>query len=285
MGLATGLAGAGIGMQIVYPLLRDEWLRLVTLGSVMALAAAAVVHAAAVRGLRWAVAMLAVVAGTGWTAEALGVATGIPFGSYAYADSLGPKVLAVPLLVPLAWVMTAYPAYLVGQRLAGPRGGWLIGAWTLTAWDLFLDPQMVEAGHWSWAFPTPALPGISGIPLTNYAGWLVTGAVMMLLLTALRPLEPADRPPGRPPHDVLPLVVLTWTYASQLVGNVVFFGRPAVAAWGGIAMGLTVIPAVLVMRRDTRREVRPEVRPEVGQEVRREDPPARHPVDRSDQGR
>ena len=32
-------------------------------------------------------------------------------------------------------------------------------------WDLFLDPQMVDAGHWTWRDPTPALPGVPGIPV------------------------------------------------------------------------------------------------------------------------
>ena len=51
----------------------------------------------------------------------------------------------VPLIVPLAWTMMAYPALLVGRRIGAPV---LAGAAALASWDLFLDPQMVAAGHW-----------------------------------------------------------------------------------------------------------------------------------------
>ncbi len=61
-----------------------------------------------------------------------------------------------------------------------PQGFWrrsLVVAVTagaaLAAWDVFLDPQMVDAGHWTWADPSPGLPGVAHVPLTNFAGWLL----------------------------------------------------------------------------------------------------------------
>lgn len=240
------LAAAGVLLQVAYPLVAGSALRAVTVTSVASLAAAVVAHAALARGVRWALGLVAVAGGMGFAVEAVGVATGWPFGAYAYAGSLGPQLAGVPVLVPLAWLMLAYPALLAGRRLAGPRASWALAAWTLAAWDLFLDPQMVAAGHWSWAFPEPSLPGVPGVPLTNYAGWLLAATAMMLLLDRL-PRSPAD---GRPPGDAVPAVVLLWTYASQVLANVAFFGRPAVALWGGVAMGLTAVPYAFALRRD-----------------------------------
>jgi putative membrane protein len=253
--LAVLAAALGVLAQVAYPLLDGEPLRWATIGSVLALAAAAVLHAMAVRGVVWGLTAFTMVGSLGWLAEAVGVATGFPFGDYAYADTLGPKLAGVPVLVPLAWFMLGYPAYLAGQALAGRRWGWAVGAWTLAAWDLFLDPQMVGAGHWTWVDPTPALPGVPGIPLSNYAGWLLTATVMMAALTALsRALRvEADPPPGRLPHDLLPAAVLLWTYVSQVLANLVFFGRPAVAIWGGAAMGLTVLPYLRLLLAQRRR--------------------------------
>jgi putative membrane protein len=252
--LAVAAAAVGVLAQVAYPLLSGESLRVATVLSVVALATAAVLHAVSVRGAAWGLAAFAIVGTLGWLAEAVGVATGFPFGAYAYADTLGVQVADVPLLVPLAWFMLGYPAFLAGQALGGRRWGWALGAWTLATWDLFLDPQMVAAGHWAFDDPTPALPGVPGIPLTNYGGWLLTAGVMMLALTAVdRALTPgrgAGRPsPGLLPHDALPAAVLLWTYASQVMANLVFFGRPAVAAWGGLLMGLTVLPYVRLLRR------------------------------------
>ena len=56
------------------------------------------------------------------------------------------------------------------------------GAAALASWDLFLDPQMVDAGHWRWSDPSPALPGVPTVPLTNYAGWALVALVLMALL-------------------------------------------------------------------------------------------------------
>ena len=130
-------------------------------------------HALVHRGRRWALGLVVVTAGGGLAAEAVGVRTGVPFGDYSYAGTLGPQVLDVPVVVPLAWTMMAYPVLLAARRLTRRCGGPLSSAasgWP--AWDVFLDPQMVADGHWPWADPTPSLPGVHGVPLTNYAGWL-----------------------------------------------------------------------------------------------------------------
>jgi putative membrane protein len=220
--------------QIIWVLLPEDLRDAATITSVLLMTAAGAVHATLHRGVRWAAALYGTTMALGLAVEALGTATGFPFGDYRYADRLGPMLLDVPLLIPLAWCMAAYPMLLMARRLAHPR--WavtLIGAWTITAWDLFLDPQMVGEGHWSFADPTPALPGSPGIPLTNYAGWFLTGLVIFWLIDHL-PRTPAD--------DRMPAVLLLWMYASNVMAAAVFFDRPEVALWGGIAMGSTVVP-------------------------------------------
>ena len=79
-------------------------------------------HASAWLGARSGLALLAAAGGVGLAAEAVGVTTGRPFGHYAYAGTLGPQVLGVPLVVPLAWTMMAYPALLAARRLAPGEG-------------------------------------------------------------------------------------------------------------------------------------------------------------------
>jgi putative membrane protein len=165
------------------------------------------------------------------------VRTGLPFGDYAYADTLGPEVLDVPLVVPLAWTMMAYPVLLAARRLTR-RWVVLVGAYGLTAWDVFLDPQMVADGHWTWADPEPALPGVPGIPLTNFAGWLVVGTLMMLVLVVVLPRDRAHRPAD----ESLPATLLVWTWLGYVLGNVFWFGTGSVALVGGVLLGLLVLP-------------------------------------------
>ena len=230
--------------QIAYPLTpvgaaRDR----LTAATVLLFAAASVLHAATSRGGRAAVALVVVAGGGGLLAEAVGVATGVPFGRYSYAGTLGPTVLGVPVVIPLAWVMMAWPAYLVGVRLGrGPLARVAIAAAALASWDLFLDPQMVAAGHWHWADPSPALPGVPTVPLTNYAGW----ALVALALTAL--LDRTVRT-GPSTLDTVPYALYLWTYASSVLALAVFFGLPAAALWGGLGMGAVAVALARSLRR------------------------------------
>jgi putative membrane protein len=137
--------------------------------------------------------------------------------------------------------MLAWPCALVARRLArGFAARVVIGGWALAAWDLFLDPQMVAAGHWVWASgAAPGLPGIPSIPWTNYAGWLAVALVMAAVLRAV--------PGARKASDLdAPMVAFyLWTYASSVLAHAAFWGLPASAAWGALGMGLVAVPLAL----------------------------------------
>lgn len=259
---AAALAAGGVLAQMAFPFTDGGTLALTT-ASVVLLASAALADAAATRGWRAAALLLVVAGGTGLLVEAVGVRTDVPFGAYDYTGTLGLEVLGVPALVPLAWVMMAWPALAVARRLAGELAGGsrvavaLVGAWALTAWDVFLDPQMVDQGHWVWEHPEPGLPGVDGIPLTNFAGWLLVSLVMVAVLDRLvarEAQEPGRAGPGRAgPADGVPLAVYLWTYGSSVLAHAVFFGRPPVALVGAVVMGLVAVPLVVVLVRAGRR--------------------------------
>ncbi|MEJ3743704.1 carotenoid biosynthesis protein [Actinomycetes bacterium KLBMP 9797] len=243
---AAWLALAGlVAAQIAYPLTDGADRARVTVAVVVLGFLASVAHAAT-RGV--AGRLVAITAGGGLAVEALGVATGFPFGGYAYADALGPKVAGVPLVVPLAWTWMAWPAWLAAGRLARralPRIG--LGAVGLAAWDLFLDPQMVAEGYWTWTDPHPALPGVPDVPLTNYAGWLVVAVAMMSALHWL------GRDPSYAKSDkkgpFLAYALYLWTYVASVAAHGVFLGLPASAGWGAVGMGLVAVPLAVSLAR------------------------------------
>lgn len=269
LGLAWGLAAAGVVAQIAYPLTSGTGSIAVTVLSVVLLCAAALAHVGSLTGSAWPpFALLFTAGGIGWLAEVIGVHTGFPFGSYRYTSLLGPSVADVPLLVPLAWTMLAYPCLLLGRRLSlrlrsplqSPRlGTAILGGLALASWDLFLDPQMVALGAWRWRFPSPGLPAIPGVPLTNYAGWVLVSVILIFVLDWI--MDVASRAGARidgwqtrlwhlsPAEQAVPAAVLTWTWLGSAVGNAVFFGRPAVALYGGLAMALLVGPYLGSLRR------------------------------------
>ena len=234
------LAAATVLLQVAYPLVHGRPRDVLTVVTVLAFFATTAAHALFTRGPGWTSAYVLVTAGTGLLAESVGTHTGIPFGDYTYADSLGWKLFGVPVVIPLAWAMFAYPCLLVGQRLARtPVLAALVGGAALASWDLFLDPQMVEAGHWRWLDVRHELPGVDGIPVSNFAGWLAVAVLIMGVLQLL---------PRRDADDRVPFALFGWTYCSSVLANAVFFGRPGVALVGGVGMGLVAGPFLWSLR-------------------------------------
>lgn len=237
------LAALVVALEVPYPLVHGGARSGLTVATVLVFAAAAVEHAWVTRSARTAVAVLVTAAGVGFAAEVVGVHTGLPFGSYRYTGGLGVTAAAVPVVVGLAWLMMAYPSACVALRLARSLPARVaVAAWALAAWDVFLDPQMVAARHWRWADPSPHLPGVGTVPVSNFGGWLLVATVLMSLLVPLasrRVHDADDRPP---------LVLWTWTWLSSALANVAFFGRPAVAGWGALAMGAVGVPLLVRLR-------------------------------------
>ncbi|SDG55946.1 carotenoid biosynthesis protein [Klenkia brasiliensis] len=236
------LTAALLATAIAYPLTaggaRDavSW-TIVLLGSALT-----VVHAGLSRGWRTGLSVAGLTVLVSVVFESVGLATGFPYGSYRYSDALGPTLLGVPSLVPLAWLMMVWPSWLLARRLVpAHRGGRIaVAAYVFAAWDVVLDPQLVQAGYWTWAHPTPGLPGIDTVPLTNLGGWLVAGLVLMTLLDLLVAGRPAALP------DSAPLVALAWMVLGGALAHAGWLGLPGSAVWGVLLSAPVLV--VLVRR-------------------------------------
>jgi uncharacterized membrane protein len=233
--------------QIGYPLTDGTTRARLTVATVALGYLLSVTHALLTRGPRTTAALVVVTTGGGLAVEAIGVHTGLPFGAYDYSGALGPKVFGVPFVIPLAWTWMAWPAWLAVVRLTGRGTGRIVLAGLgLATWDVFLDPQMVAAGNWTWADPTPALPGVPGVPVGNYLGWLLVAVVMMALMAPLAG-PAAHQPDGHPPGDQPMYAQYLWTYASSTLAHAVFLGLPASALWGGLAMSVVAVPLAVTL--------------------------------------
>ena len=119
--VAIVCALATVTLQICYPLVHESTRDRVTAAVVVIFAVAVAMHAAGSMGAARGLCAVALSGGIGFSAEILGVHAGIPFGSYGYAASLGPRLAGVPIIVGLAWAMMAWPSAVVARRLARTR--------------------------------------------------------------------------------------------------------------------------------------------------------------------
>lgn len=242
---STGLLAGIVLAQLLYPRVPARRQTAATGAIVGLMGACACASLTERRGRRAGLALAGCAALTGTVAEVIGVRTGRPFGRYAYSGRLGPRVAGVAAGVPVAWTMTAPAAWTVGGLLAGrsaagdargpafgrraQRVAWSAGA--LTAWDLFLDPRMVRDGYWTWV----GGGRYRGVPLSNYAGWLLTSGVLFGVWSLVDGEgEPAD----------VDLALYAWTWIGEAVANVLFWHDPVVAAVGGLGMGAFAVPAL-----------------------------------------
>jgi putative membrane protein len=255
--LPMALAGLLVLTAIAYPLSSGGGRDAVSWTIVVLGAGLSVVHAALSRGARTALGLLLLVAAMSVTFESLGLATGYPYGSYRYSDTLGPTLLGVPFLVPLAWLMMTWPSWVLAERLARPaRPGRsaavrvALAAAVFAGWDVVLDPQMVQAGYWTWEHPSPGLPGIDTVPLTNLAGWLLAGVVLMLLLDRLVAGTSVTDAPRI--GDGAPLLALAWMTMGGALAHAGWLGLPGSAAWGAGLAAPVLLALVIQQRRAAR---------------------------------
>lgn len=232
---SRGLFGALAGAQVAYSFVPVGRRVPATRAIVGLMLAASGTEAAAARGARRGSALVAGAGALGFAAELAGVATGKPFGHYTYSDKLGPRVRGVPVAAAAAWAMMARPSWVVAGLISRRRAARVaLAAGALTAWDVFLDPRMAREGYWSW----PGGGRYEGIPATNFAGWLVTGAGVF----AVWALVDGDDDPVADGDGALALYL--WTWAGELFANLVIWRQPRVALAGGAAMGLFALPAL-----------------------------------------
>lgn len=120
--------------------------------------------------------------------EALSIATGFPFGSFQHnAESF--QLLGVPPMVPLVYAVAGWTAWVLARQIlvgARPLRGVcrvvvpLAAAMILAGYDAVIDPVGGTIGkQWSYAHAG----GLSGVPLTNFCGWIITGFVGFTLFS------------------------------------------------------------------------------------------------------
>lgn len=224
-------------LQIGYPLVHGETLRIVTLAFVYSGALAMLLHAFYSFGWRYALTYFGITFLFSLITEQIGVRTGWPFGTYSYDSSLGYQLFGVPLVVPFAWLMMAHPV-LVAARRVTQHWVFIYGGAAMMAWDLFLDPQMVAANRWTWTFSGAHVPSEPEIPISNAAGWLFVGMGLIALLHIALPRERRKQGAEFAAIDIF----LGWTLFSGVIGNIFFFHRPEIALFAGIVFSIVLMP-------------------------------------------
>ena len=164
----------------------------------------------------------------GWIAEQLGATQGLFFGSYTYTEVLGPRIGAVPFIIPLMWFALCYVAYVIANLIVwqAPTDGAppalqslvmsFIAAMIVTAYDLGADPYMVFTLK-AWIM-TKTDGGWFGETLQGFLGWMGVSFVIIYSFRAtLRRRPPAASNAVTPLYALVPLFIYGGSMAFQAV--------------------------------------------------------------------
>ena len=203
----------------------------------------ALLHAGKREGWKRAFILLALVFFISILFESVGVLTGWVYGHYHYSENLGYRLFGlVPVLIPIAWFMMMYPAFVIADILTpahSSRTKWIllfatIGGLTMTAWDVVMDPLMSRAGNWIWERGGPYYD----IPLQNFWGWWLTVFIAFALYLWLTKREAIKSPPA---FDRLALI----SYAITGSANIYVALRSGLGG-AGLAGFFAMLPWVMM---------------------------------------
>lgn len=129
----------------------------------------------------------------GMVTEIIGVNTGYLFGKYWYSNTMGFKILNVPLLIGVQWFVTIFccgiavnqlhewlqKKYEIQGLMISPTIQFLSliidGALLATFFDFIMEPIAIHLNYWQWQN--------NAIPFYNYVCWFI---ISLLLLVAFR---------------------------------------------------------------------------------------------------
>jgi putative membrane protein len=191
------------------------------------------VHATRLYGFRGFLAFTSCCLITGTIFESLSLRTGFPFGRYVFTSVMGPEVLGLPFLLVLAYLGVGYSSWIIACLIfqtssESPRSARLflrpaLAAIVMTCWDVAMDPDWATLDRaWIWRNGGPWF----GVPVSNYAGWLITTFTFYLLFS----LRYADRSIPSAAHSRSFWRVGVALYAVCALGNLLIPFQPVAPA-------------------------------------------------------
>jgi bisanhydrobacterioruberin hydratase len=124
--------------------------------------------------------------------EIIGTHTGILFGNYAYGNTLGAKVLNVPIVIGINWFVVMFCCgiamhlmmYTLVKKIDADEvikkpilktiSVIVDGATLALIFDWLMEPVAIHLGYWSWG-------GTGEIPIFNYACWFIFSMLFLLV--------------------------------------------------------------------------------------------------------
>jgi len=211
--------------------------------------------------------------------EWLSINTGFPYGWYYYIDTTSCRELwiaGVPFFDSLSYVFLSYCSYATALFILSPLKSWrwnlatletrairrsfsalLLGSFLQTFLDIVIDPVALQGRRWFlgqiYGYREAGLH--FGVPLSNYAGWLLTSFCLIAALQLIDARRLDDAPRGLMDlpfrsllGPLLYLAVLLFNIAMMLV-----IGERFMALCAALMFTLPILLVLVLALRRTNR--------------------------------
>ncbi len=207
-----------------------------------------------------------------FTSEKLSITTGFPYGWYYYIDGTSQHELwvwGVPFFDSLSYVFLTYCSYATALFILSPlaakganlitletrdiRQSWaalVLGAFLQTFLDIIIDPVALQGDRWFlgqiYGYYEDGLH--FGVPVSNYAGWLLTSFVLVAAFQRIDRKRDDTAPRGvfaMPFRSLLGPVL----YLSVLIFNwivTVWIGEYLIALTGLLIFTLPIVMVIVL---------------------------------------
>tara|TARA_B100001093_G_scaffold171048_1_gene163927 strand:+ start:249 stop:899 length:651 start_codon:yes stop_codon:yes gene_type:complete len=103
----------------------------------------------------------------GMIAEILGVNYGYIFGEYTYLDNLGMKIMGVPLMIGIQWVILSFITGSFAHYFFNNKKfkSIILGVFLMILLDVLIEPVAPDLGFWIFESEVA--------PIQNYIGWFL----------------------------------------------------------------------------------------------------------------
>lgn len=217
--------------------------------------------------------------------EWLSINTGFPYGWYYYIDVTSNRELwiaGVPFFDSLSYVFLTYCSYATALFIISPLKGWrwnlitletrsirrsfsalLLSSFLQTFLDIIIDPVALQGKRWFlgqiYGYQKQGIH--FGVPLSNYAGWLLTSFCLVAAFQLIDAKRLSDAPKGvfnLPLRSLIGPVL----YLSVIIFNLAvtfWIGEPFMALCGILIYSLPVLIVIILAIRRVNRYTKEEL--------------------------
>jgi len=114
----------------------------------------------------------------GYAVEVLGVASGVLFGEYQYGQTLGWKLIDVPVIMGVNWLILSFSSLgIIGRLTSNSYLKVIMASLIMVVLDVLIEPIAIKLDFWIWTDVN--------VPVQNYIMWFFSALIINSIIQLL----------------------------------------------------------------------------------------------------